>query len=153
GGPLERFARDEVRVVMRPTRTYSTLLDASFHPDVLRSALARDRLLDRLWAGVDHSPYLARVLPAERRDLERGDVPRFTTRPGSGDLWTSPGERLKGGLPETGLVQARRRLGRMGDEDLDRQLWLVRASLATLDTGPGASLQLPRLAGAPAGEE
>jgi type 2 lantibiotic biosynthesis protein LanM len=51
-GPLTRFAGDEVRVIVRPTQTYGMLLQESFHPDVLRDALDRDRLLDRLWVGV-----------------------------------------------------------------------------------------------------
>ena len=38
-GPLARFARDTVRVVLRPTLTYGLLLRSSFHPDALRDAL------------------------------------------------------------------------------------------------------------------
>src|SRR5581483_6067655 len=48
-GPLSWFEGDEVRVVVRATRTYAELLRESFHPDVLRNGLDRDRLFDRLW--------------------------------------------------------------------------------------------------------
>jgi type 2 lantibiotic biosynthesis protein LanM len=132
GGPLARFEGDEVRVVVRPTRTYAELLRESFHPDLLRDALDRDRLFDRLWNGVEQSPFLARLIPAERADLGQGDVALFTSRPPARDLWTSTGERVAGVLEESGMARARRRLGVMGAEDLARQLWFTRASLATL---------------------
>ncbi|MBV9121898.1 MAG: type 2 lantipeptide synthetase LanM, partial [Planctomycetes bacterium] len=78
-GPLARFADDEVRVIMRATQLYSVLRSESFHPDVLRNALDRDRLFDRLWIGIDQNPNLARVIPSERDDLWQGDIPMFTT--------------------------------------------------------------------------
>jgi type 2 lantibiotic biosynthesis protein LanM len=148
-GPLTCFDQDEVRVVVRATRTYADLLSESFHPDVLRNALDRDRLFDRLWNGAGESPYVAKLIPAERSDLWNGDVPMFTSRPTSRDLWTSTGERIAGVLEETGMVRARRRLETMGDEDLGRQLWFIRASLATLAPArprpPDPVYQLPQV--------
>ncbi len=139
GGPLDAFRDDEVRVVVRPTRTYGELLRESFHPDVLRDALDRDRLFDRLWNGVEQSPFLARMIPAERADLWRGDVPMFTTHPAARDLWTSTGEHVAEVLQESGMARAQRRLEAMGHDDLKRQLWFIRASLATLAPArPGA---------------
>ena len=44
-GPLARFAQDEVRVILRSTHTYALLLSESFHPDLLRDALERDRVV------------------------------------------------------------------------------------------------------------
>jgi type 2 lantibiotic biosynthesis protein LanM len=131
-GPLSRFADAEVRVVVRPTRSYGEMLRESFHPDVLRNALDRDRLFDRLWNGADESPYLSKLIPAERFDLWNGDVPMFTTRPTSCDIWTSSGERIAQVLDESGMERARRRIETMGDADLSQQLWFIRASLATL---------------------
>src|SRR6185312_3501666 len=45
-GPLAQFANDQVRVLLRPTRTYGELLQGSFHPDFLNDALERDRYFD-----------------------------------------------------------------------------------------------------------
>jgi type 2 lantibiotic biosynthesis protein LanM len=131
-GPLMRFAQDEVRVILRPTRTYGLLLQESFHPDVLRDALERDRLFDRLWVAVEQRPYLAKVIVAERADLLRGDIPLFTTRPASRDLWTSANERLADFLDEPGLNLVKRRLSQLDEQDLQRQLWFARSALATL---------------------
>ena len=131
-GPLTRFADDEVRVVLRATQTYATLLQESFHPDVLRDALDRARLFDRLWVQVELLPHLARVIPAELRDLEKGAIPLFVTRPSSRDLFTSSNERLIHFFDEPALDTVRRRLRELSEEDLQRQVWFVRASLATL---------------------
>ena len=131
-GPLAPFATDSVRVILRATRTYAVLLAESFHPDVLRNALDRDRLLDRLWSGVEQFPQLARVIPAERGDLLQGDIPIFTTRPATKDLWTSTGQRLADYLDEPRLAAVQRRLRQLSAADLARQLWIIRATLASL---------------------
>jgi type 2 lantibiotic biosynthesis protein LanM len=58
GSPLMKFRGDEIRVLFRPTRTYSLLLSNSYHPDLLRNALDRDSFLDKLWLAVEENPYL-----------------------------------------------------------------------------------------------
>ena len=83
-GPLARFAEDNVRVLVRPGQTYSLLLQDSYHPDVLRDALGRDRFFDRFWIEAEYRPYLTRVIPAERADLQKGDIPICRTRTGRG---------------------------------------------------------------------
>ena len=132
-GPLSRFAQDEVRVVARATRGYGILLSQTLHPDYLRDALDLDRLLDRLWAGVEDNSYLVRLLPAERRDLMEGDVPIFTTRPASRDLFTSAGDKIDGFFAKTGMALSRECIEGLGDDDRRRQVWFIRASIATLD--------------------
>ncbi|MFN0086057.1 MAG: type 2 lanthipeptide synthetase LanM family protein [Blastocatellia bacterium] len=131
GGPIEAFAEDEVRLIARPTQTYGRLLQESFHPNLLRSALDRDRLFDRLWAGVESRPELARLTMAEHADLNRGDIPLFTTRPGSRCVWTSLGIPIDGVIEERSLDAVRGKIASLSEEDLNRQLWFVRHSLAT----------------------
>ena len=139
GGPLDRFAGDEVRLLLRATSQYREFLDEGFHPDVLRDALDRDRLFDRLWEGVEERPRQARFIAAEVEDLWRGDIPFFSTRPGSRDLFGSAGQRFANEFSESGIERVRRRLGQFGPADLARQLWFLRASLTTLTTGIDAS--------------
>ncbi len=131
-GPLARFTEDEVRVILRPTRTYGMLLHESFHPDVLRDALDRDRLFDRLWVVIEHLPHLAKVIPAERDDLQQGDIPMFTTRPGSRSLLNSAGEEIADFFDEPGITLVRRRVQQLSEENHAQQLWFIRASLTTL---------------------
>jgi len=136
-GPLIRFANDEARVILRPSMTYALLLDHSYHPDVLRNALDRDRLFDRLWAVVPERASMSKVIPAEQSDLKRGDLPVFTSRPDSRDLWTSANQRIADFFDETSLDLVRRRLGNLGEDDLSRQIWFIRASLSALTRGKG----------------
>ena len=46
GGPLTRFADDQVRVILRATRTYALLLQESFHPVSLGTRWTGDRLAE-----------------------------------------------------------------------------------------------------------
>ena len=134
-GPLVRFANDQVRILLRPTRTYGELLHGSFHPDFLSDALERDRYFDQLWVGVEPYPYLARVVSAEREALHGGDIPMFTTSPGSRDLWPNSGVPLKDFFEQSGMTLVQRRLELMGERDLAQQLWFIHASLTTLWQG------------------
>jgi type 2 lantibiotic biosynthesis protein LanM len=132
GGLIDRFANDEVRAILRPTMSYVRLLQESCHPHVLQTALERDRLYDRLWEAAPATAVPDAVITAEREDLWRGDVPVFTTRPGSRDLWDSRGRRIPEACDEPSLDSVRHRLREMDAADLDRQTWFLRASLTTL---------------------
>ncbi len=147
-GPLSWFSDDEVRVVLRGTRTYGLLLEESFHPDVLRDALDRDLLLNRLWVAAESHPYLAKVIAAELQDLQNGDIPMFTTSPSVRDLWTSSGQPIRDFFTEPAIAPVRRRVEHLSENDLELQLWFIRASLATSVEFRGATQTLtPRLAG------
>jgi type 2 lantibiotic biosynthesis protein LanM len=131
GGALARFAGDEVRSVVRATRFYGLLLEESLHPDFQGDALELERHFDRLWIGVEELPHLERTLDSERHDLLAGDVPVFTSRPGSRDLVDARGRTLEGYWRESGLELVARRLRSLDEAELERQEWLVRGSIAT----------------------
>ena len=133
-GPLAHFALDEVRVIIRDTHTYASLLGESFHPDVLRDALPRDCLFDRLWLNIEQQPYLAKVIAAERDDLWQGDIPLFTTRPHSRDIWSTCGKQIADFYQESGMTLVQHRLQQLSEADLTQQLWFICASLTTLIT-------------------
>ncbi|MEO7022528.1 MAG: type 2 lanthipeptide synthetase LanM family protein, partial [Ktedonobacteraceae bacterium] len=129
---LPRFTHDEVRVLVRPTQHYAMLQTDSFHPNVLRDALDRDRIFERLWIGVDLKPTLARMILAERADLWREDIPKFTTTPDSRDLVTTHGEIITDFFPESSRNLVRKCIQRLGELDLTRQVWIIQASLSSL---------------------
>jgi len=134
GGLLARCAEDRTRMVPRATRTYATLLDESTHPDLMRDALDRDRILDALWASSIGDDVRHRLVRHEIADLWEGDVPLFLARPGSRDLWTGDGERLAGLLAEPSLARVVRKISGMGELDRYDQEWIIRASMATRAT-------------------
>jgi type 2 lantibiotic biosynthesis protein LanM len=129
---LEAFAHDPIRVVLRPTRLYHRISFESLHPDLLGDALERDRLLDRLWFGIAENPALKAVVAAERRALERGDIPYFESSPASRDAWTEAGDHYTGFFPRCGLDEARERALALAEEDLEHQTWLLESALAPL---------------------
>jgi len=134
-GPLAQFAHDPTRCILRPTQMYATLLSESFHPQLLRDALSRERFFDHLWVGVRADAALRRFIAHECEDLQRGDVPVFTTLPGSRDLWASTGTVIPDAFESCGLDRARERIRDMSDADLSRQTWFVRSSLTALMVG------------------
>jgi lantibiotic modifying enzyme len=139
-GPLWRFATDRVRVRLRPSVMYEALLIEGTAPELLRDGVVRERLFDRLWEDVDEEPELARVIQAEREDLERGDVPCFSTMPASHAIWTSTGIELPGFYDRSGLEQVESHLRGLSDDDLERQRWLLRVSVlssGSSDTAAG----------------
>ncbi|UUU37070.1 type 2 lanthipeptide synthetase LanM family protein [Streptomyces sp. CA-210063] len=129
---LPRFACDETRVVLRSTNVYGLLWYESFHPDLLRDALERDRFFDHLWIEAAQRPGLVPLIPVERRDLWHGDIPLFHTSPGSRAVLTAEGERFEDFLDAPSLDLVRQRVERLGDDDLAKQSWIIKASLATL---------------------
>ncbi|MFJ5228604.1 type 2 lanthipeptide synthetase LanM family protein [Kitasatospora sp. NPDC088391] len=161
-GLLARFADAEVRVVVRPTRTYATLLAESTRPELLRDADRRDALFRLLGTDPAAGPGHPGALEHEIAQLWDGDIPLFTTRPGSADLWSGDGTRVPAAVDRTGLDRAAERLRAMGEFDLAAQEWTVRATMAARATtdphappppsGPGpapaSSLSPERLLGA-----
>ncbi|HWM91356.1 MAG TPA: type 2 lanthipeptide synthetase LanM family protein [Thermoanaerobaculia bacterium] len=127
-GPLTPFAIVTTRTLLRGTTVYAHLLNVANHPDYLQSAVERDRLFDRLWLDAVRYLPLRRVVGAERADLLGGDIPRFEALPGSTDL-LHPTGRIEGYFANSGMELVRKRLRSMGEDDLERQSWLVRASI------------------------
>lgn len=142
-GALTALASAPTRVVMRFSKAYADVLRAQISdPSALDDGLAREEALNVLWRGVRRRPDLFHVAGAELHDLWYGDVPRFTGRPGSGDLHHHAAGRLDGALtPHT--VESVECVRRLDDRDLERQLGLIRASLLAAADLPAARHHAP----------
>ncbi len=138
-GPIQSFADDPVRVILRHTQFYRLFLLDCFHPDLQRDALERDRHLDRLWTGADTRPEVGLLAPLEADQLRSLDIPMFTTHPASRDLLSACGQRLSDYFATTGLDLVDARLRTLGEDDLERQRWMIGASLKALDTAAPAT--------------
>ncbi|MGW0707150.1 type 2 lanthipeptide synthetase LanM family protein [Streptomyces sp. NPDC002643] len=128
GGLIDGFLGSRTRLILRPTRTYARLLEESTHPDFLRDALDRDRSLARLCQGLHDGPTRYPLMAAEIRALRAGDIPLFTTRPGSRDVWLDNGDRVADVLPAPPIDAVRDRVHRMSDTDLAFQLRMMETS-------------------------
>lgn len=143
--PLQGFAKDHTRVVLRSTRYYADILSQSYHPDFLRDALDRERFLDQLWIGVKNQGFLRRVIRIECGSLFEGDIPFFAAQADSTSLFTGPAQTIENFFPEPALSVVRRRIKNLSERDLKRQLSLIDASLvaesmARSDPGKGGTM-------------
>ncbi|MFE7462776.1 type 2 lanthipeptide synthetase LanM family protein [Streptomyces sp. NPDC057499] len=136
GGLLDRFAHDEVRVVARPTWIYASLLDESTHPDLMKDAAERHRVLALLGTGTLGSAALPGLLDEEIAQLWAGDVPLFTALPERADLWSGNGRLLPGTLARTGLDLVRAKLAAMDTVDRHDQERIIRAAMVTTSREP-----------------
>lgn len=141
-GLLAGFAPTIVRVVLRSTSSYVMLLRTLFHPYLLRNELARDRVSNVLWCEIRNLPQIKAVIASELAALRQGDVPFFTTRVDSCDLWTNTGERIPDFFACSGLESLRQLWQGLSEEDLKRQLWFIRASFSTVSTSKVLQQQL-----------
>ena len=141
-GPLGGFAHCTVRCILRPTSAYSSLLTESYHPNLLRDALDRERFFDNLWVDTEFNVLLKKVIEQEREDLWASDIPIFTTFPDSACLYDSRNKVVDGHQHSPSFALMQKRLRELGDRDLDRQMWFIRAAMTALsmeESGPLAS--------------
>lgn len=135
GGLLDSFAGVELRLLPRSGRNYGDILEAGYHPDLLRDPAARQAYFgQRLRPDEDDRPELGQLVPHEVAALLAGDVPLFVTRAGSRDVMTPAGGRIPDFFPRSGLEAARRRIATLDEADLAHQRRLIRASFATVTT-------------------
>ncbi|MFE3787199.1 type 2 lanthipeptide synthetase LanM family protein [Streptomyces goshikiensis] len=133
---LKEFAEDEVRVVVRPTWVYSTLLDESTHPDLLKDAGERQRVLETLRTDAFGTVLAPDLVDEEIAQLWAGDVPLFTARPGRDHLWGEAERPLAGRADRSGIARVASRLAALDAVDRQDQEWIVRAAMATASRAP-----------------
>ncbi|MFG1983803.1 type 2 lanthipeptide synthetase LanM family protein [Streptomyces albidoflavus] len=135
-GLLERFRRDEVRVVARPTAVYATLLDETTHPELMREAGARDAVLARLGDGTLGRPALSGLEDEEIAQLWSHDVPVFTVPAGGTALTGVTGRAAPTAVPLSGLARATRKIAALDSVDRQDQEWVIRAAMVSASTAP-----------------
>jgi len=115
-----------LRFVARPTRLYGRLLRASTHPNLLRDALDREALFNKLWP---ISGWTRLLIPYERADLWEGAIPTFARAPGRTELWSSRFEQVPVQGWTSGADAVRSRFQRISEGDLKRHLWTIQSGI------------------------
>jgi lantibiotic modifying enzyme len=69
-------------------------------------------------------------MSAEHNDLWNDNIPVFTTSPGTRDIQTGSGVEIKDFLDEPSLFLVRRRLLNVSEDELERQIRIIKASFA-----------------------
>jgi type 2 lantibiotic biosynthesis protein LanM len=130
-GLLWSFAAGGTRVRLHPSDAYRCVLVDTTHPDVLRDAADRDRVLAQWLAPWTRHPSRRRLAPGELADLRAGVLPSFAGRADSRDLHGGDGRPVPGILARSGLVGVADKVRRLGRRDRAVQEWIIRAALAT----------------------
>ncbi len=149
------------RHVMRHTQQYGMYLFTSLHPDFMKDAGERIRFFHVLRKGEDASPArearrgeetapdsnelcgkegesLGRqVFWQEVRDLLDMDIPYFSGDGDSVSLLASDGTEIPGFFAESALEAGKRKLERLGEADLQKQVMLISYSLLMLGETKG----------------
>jgi len=129
---VRKFEGKEVRHLFRKTMQYTLFRREGRHPNNLRDGVDRNLLLDRLWAKITDRPNLEPVVRHEIDDLLLEDIPRFTTSPESKDLCASDGSVIDDFFDQSGLDQSIDRIKNLSEENLERQTYIIRMSLASM---------------------
>jgi type 2 lantibiotic biosynthesis protein LanM len=130
GGPILRFSGARIRIIKRDTAFYGLLIQDSVHPDALGDALTRDRLFDRTLTEGAAGGELMAFDEGIRGALERCEVPMFTTTTSGLELRCGRAVTVPGHFRTSGLDCVRRNIAELSEDDLVRQVWVIRASLA-----------------------
>ena len=93
----------------------------------MRDCVELEKLLDRLWFTVLDK----RQIPFERKDLFNGDIPIFTTKPGSRDLFASSGERIENYFDQPSYEISVERIKSLTLESIKEQSKWIEASLSS----------------------
>lgn len=141
-GPIAAFGECQVRVLLRPTATYASLLQESHHPMAMSDGTEADRILGQIWSGVASSSIRQKTVLREFTQLQQGDIPYFSCRASDITLLSGDGHQLESVLSTSGVDAVRARLGRMSETDLGLQEWIIRASMACLGE-TGAAVVVP----------
>ncbi|WP_163527812.1 type 2 lanthipeptide synthetase LanM family protein [Halobacillus ihumii] len=131
-GPIVVFKEDNVRSILRHTQSYSTMLEASLHPDNLRNGLDRVQLFDYLWRIIDLNEKLGKIIPSETKDLLNGDIPYFSSKVSSTSVWDSRGKETSGFYDFSALDHTLARIKAFSKEDCHKQTRYIRTSMATM---------------------
>ncbi|WP_245630270.1 type 2 lanthipeptide synthetase LanM family protein [Alicyclobacillus acidiphilus] len=126
-GPLKGLNEALVRIVLRPTNQYASLLFDSFHPDFMRDAVSREKFLHTLCKA--RPLYGGEVTSSEIDDLIRGDIPYFATYPNSVDIINSDGRLIKSIFQNSSYDRVRTKVLKQNPQTIQREINVIRATL------------------------
>lgn len=129
--PLLTFASQKVRFVLRPTETYSNLLQRTLHPQFLRDGLARSLEIDalsRIFVQDGVKTHYWPILHAEHQALEQLDVPYFTAMAGETSLHISENIEVADIFHVPSYINVIDNLRNLNKSDLEIQKQFIRLS-------------------------
>lgn len=137
--PLQKLGEQQVRFIYRPTRIYNTIRQKLLNPQYLRDGVEWSIQLELLGRSVLPLEGSRRdmgerihwwpIFAAERQAMTQGDIPHFTADASRDALTMAPGQEIEACFERPGFDLVMTRLQSLDDEDLERQVALIRGSL------------------------
>ena len=128
-GLLSEAKGTSVRFILRDTSLYSTLLERCLHPKYLRDEVDRFIQLDvlsRPLLSLDERPKIWPAVAAERKALNRMDVPLFEAQADSRALTLPSGETIPDCFSRSAYEEVCHRLRSLDRDDLSFQTTAIR---------------------------
>ena len=135
-GILNAFSTVRMRHVAAPTFLYMNILGTACHPDYLRDALDQERLFAGMHKLGTESPERNELIRHEIADLRKSNVPYFGSVPAKKGVLTSDDFWIDDFFSESGLSRSKKRVMGFSEEDLRRQVLILRASFAAVSLQP-----------------
>ncbi|WP_180968267.1 type 2 lanthipeptide synthetase LanM family protein [Cytobacillus massiliigabonensis] len=127
---LPSFKNHRIRVILRATNRYAMMLHEGTHPDYLRDALDREKLLENLWSYTFPNKH---VISHEVKDMLEGDIPIFFTEPDSKNLIDSSGNVIPNFFEESSYNLVVERIESLTIQKIEQQLSWIKVSLGDYD--------------------
>ncbi|RIL41016.1 type 2 lantipeptide synthetase LanM [Staphylococcus gallinarum] len=118
-----------IRIVPRASQTYSSFLNASYHPKYLMSGIDKEFLYELLWNVCTQEPKMKKLVNSEVIDLLNNDIPYFFTKTNSLDLYNSKNLNLGCLYTKTALEIIKEKVNQMDRKSITIQLKLLELSL------------------------
>lgn len=145
---LSQWADAPLRVLLRPTTHYASLLERSLGVDALKRGIDRSLIFEALRRQFvrNHQarPLLWPVVDNESEALENGDIPVFFVRAGSLNLEDAEGRLLvENAFSRSALDASLTKLGSLTETELRRQLDMIATAFIKPGGNSGALDALP----------
>lgn len=125
----DELSQIHLRLIIRPTAQYYQLLVESYHPSLLRNPSAYQEHMDWLNERLETYPQDEPLIAAEYMDLNSGDIPFFSSKADSLEVFNSYGQKTGYTTQQSGweLFQFRM-LNIFSAADCEKQKYLIRMS-------------------------
>lgn len=129
-GKLNEFKDRTIRVVIKNTNAYRSLLDYSNHPAYCKTMLLREKLLENLWAYPHKNE---KLFYSEYKDMLFGDIPIFFTNTTENFLVDSYNNKIEDYFEKSGYQNVVNRIKELTIQDISRQESILRIHLKDID--------------------
>ncbi|UAL58346.1 type 2 lantipeptide synthetase LanM family protein [Clostridium sporogenes] len=120
---MKNFKGSINRVIFRPTRNYTQLLNTSYHPDLLRNAEDRIIFFSRIFSNIEEGT--DGIVRLEFNSLINSEIPCFNCSLNSRDIYDMKENIYNNYLEQSPLEIAYKRIMNFSKEDLSLQLRLI----------------------------